>query len=57
MIAINLAEQRHMRERGRDGFMFMCARVYTAALCGNTVRIVAPWSLTGWPPLPYYIEV
>ena len=28
-------------EWGRDGVMFMCARVYDVALCGNTIRNVA----------------
>jgi len=41
IFTINLAEQRHVGEWGRDGVMFMCAHVYDVALCGSTVRNVA----------------
>ena len=41
IFTINVAEQRYVFERGTDRVMFMCAHVYDAALCGNTIRNVA----------------
>ena len=38
---INLAEKRYVCEWGRDGVMFMCARVYHVVLCGYTLRNVS----------------
>ena len=40
---INLAEQRYVCERGRDGLVFMCTHVYDVMmwLFGNAVRNVA----------------
>jgi len=49
---VNLAEQRYVFERRRDGVMFMCAHhVHDVALCGKTVKIaLGPW-LVGHPCL------
>jgi len=41
IFTINVAKQSYVCERGRDGVMFMCAHVYDAALCSNTIRNVA----------------
>ena len=41
IFTINLALQKYVCERGRDGVTFMCAHVYNVALCCNTVRNVA----------------
>jgi len=40
IFTINLAEQRYMCERGKDGVMSMCTHVYDVALCSNAVKNV-----------------